>query len=374
MTFTILPQKPPERSHGSRRSALVAAIAVAAVVAGVAIGGHELSGGHHPTALRPSTGQASGLAAMPGQAILPRARSAALAAGTVHLQASGVVFGQRMSETLDAGEDVGQQTLVMGPMTMSARVIGAVTYVKGNAAAVSAQLHISGANAGRWFRLVATDRPYSDVTDGVTIDSVFKDLPLSPPFTVIPQGTVDGHPAVGVRGTASDSGSSGKVTATLWIAPTGEPLPIEFVVSTTTGSMTAHFSAWGKPVRVVAPPNWRRLPASSGIAGDYTTSADAAVKIDLRNLATAEETYLTDHMVYATAAQLRTGLPFRLSARDVITIRVNAGNGYCLAGHNRVGRFWVYSSTEGGLSGPSGSDTCSTTLYPHPGGTLSGSP
>ena len=94
---------------------------------------------------------------------------------------------------------------------------------------------------------------------------------------------------------------------------------------------------------------------------------DAAVKSDLRNAATAEETYLTDFGLYTTDMSAATGLQsegFKYSANSnytgaaaSITATVNGNSGYCLTGTSQSGQVWWYNSNSGGLQ-PKGTTTC----------------
>jgi type IV pilus assembly protein PilA len=83
---------------------------------------------------------------------------------------------------------------------------------------------------------------------------------------------------------------------------------------------------------------------------------DAGVKSDLRNAATAEETYLTDYDAYTgTTDDLATeGFKFSTatdySGTPAITIGVTGGNGsYCMSADSASGKTWVYDSSKGGL-------------------------
>ena len=92
---------------------------------------------------------------------------------------------------------------------------------------------------------------------------------------------------------------------------------------------------------------------------------DAAVKSDLKNAATAEETYLTEAGVYtSTIATLQTN-GFKYSAGSnysggtaAITATVNAGNDFCLLATSASSQVWVYKSSAGGLQ-PSTVTSCS---------------
>jgi type IV pilus assembly protein PilA len=86
---------------------------------------------------------------------------------------------------------------------------------------------------------------------------------------------------------------------------------------------------------------------------------DAGVKSDLRNLATAEESWLTDNpSSYASAANLvatsasgQAPLVVALSNNDTVHIYTNAANGYCMVGNNTNSTSWFeYTNTTGGLN------------------------
>jgi type IV pilus assembly protein PilA len=81
---------------------------------------------------------------------------------------------------------------------------------------------------------------------------------------------------------------------------------------------------------------------------------DAQVKSDLRNAATAEETYLTDYSAYTTSQSATTGLGLsglKTSTNDTLLIGVAGSNDYCIVGNNTSspGHFFLYDSASGGL-------------------------
>ena len=79
---------------------------------------------------------------------------------------------------------------------------------------------------------------------------------------------------------------------------------------------------------------------------------DAAAKADLKNMATAEETYLTDNDVYtANVADLESA-GFKKSTGDVTawtakTIGATTSAGYCLSATSRSTKVFYYSSDSG---------------------------
>ena len=99
---------------------------------------------------------------------------------------------------------------------------------------------------------------------------------------------------------------------------------------------------------------------------------DSAVKADLRNAATAQETYLTEHPTYSgespVAAEL-TGVGFKYSpgsnysagtAAIAVTPTTPTNQSYCLMATSASGKQFVYSSPAGlGEVGVNGVAACS---------------
>jgi type IV pilus assembly protein PilA len=78
---------------------------------------------------------------------------------------------------------------------------------------------------------------------------------------------------------------------------------------------------------------------------------DAQVKADLRNAATAEETYLTDNPNnYTTAQSDLLAAGWKKSTGDTFVTAIDAATGYCIVGNNpNSTNFWLYDSSNGGL-------------------------
>jgi len=88
---------------------------------------------------------------------------------------------------------------------------------------------------------------------------------------------------------------------------------------------------------------------------------DAQAKSDLRNAATAEETYLTDNPTGYTDDANGATLAvdgFKRSPTVTINTKANGANGYCSVAKSQSGNYWVYDSTAGGLQ------STSTTTFP----------
>ena len=84
---------------------------------------------------------------------------------------------------------------------------------------------------------------------------------------------------------------------------------------------------------------------------------DAGIKSDLRNAATAEETYLTDYGTYTTTVSSLQSEGFKYSSAtdysggtQALTIKVDGTNkGYCVSATSASSKVWLYDSENGGL-------------------------
>jgi type IV pilus assembly protein PilA len=81
---------------------------------------------------------------------------------------------------------------------------------------------------------------------------------------------------------------------------------------------------------------------------------DSAVKADLRNAATAEETWLTDEGVYTSDVADLQSVGFKYSTGSnydggtaAITATFNTNQDYCLTALSASGTNWEYSSPDG---------------------------
>jgi len=78
---------------------------------------------------------------------------------------------------------------------------------------------------------------------------------------------------------------------------------------------------------------------------------DAQAKSDLKNMATAEETYLTDNNVYTTSTAALQSEGFNPSADTTLQVAKvftsGTADGYCLSAHSKSGVDWYYQSDTG---------------------------
>jgi len=83
---------------------------------------------------------------------------------------------------------------------------------------------------------------------------------------------------------------------------------------------------------------------------------DAGIKADLRNAATAEETYLTDYDAYTGTDTDLIDEGFKYSSKGdydgtpALNITLDGTNsGYCITADSASGKTWLYDSEGGGL-------------------------
>jgi len=88
---------------------------------------------------------------------------------------------------------------------------------------------------------------------------------------------------------------------------------------------------------------------------------DAQAKSDARNLATLEETYLTDYSTYKAAAGNLTGSGFNpsngVSFPSIFVRGTTSADSYCINALSQSGKTFVYDSALGGLR-PAGTAAC----------------
>jgi type IV pilus assembly protein PilA len=90
---------------------------------------------------------------------------------------------------------------------------------------------------------------------------------------------------------------------------------------------------------------------------------DAQAKSDLKNMATAQETYLSDQSVYTTNVGNLEAAGFKKSpdvtSHVAMVSASGAGNSYCLSVESKSGLFWNFTSaTSTTVSGTTALGTC----------------
>ena len=79
---------------------------------------------------------------------------------------------------------------------------------------------------------------------------------------------------------------------------------------------------------------------------------DAATKSDIRNLATLEETYLTDNTAYTSVVSPGAGITTFKKSANVTTVEVGstAADRFCIVGTSASGKAFLYDSANGGVA------------------------
>ncbi len=77
---------------------------------------------------------------------------------------------------------------------------------------------------------------------------------------------------------------------------------------------------------------------------------ESVLKSDLRDAASAQETYFAEHHAYATSVGDLTGDGLFLFPGDDVQVVSATSTGYCLVGNRSDVATWYYDSTNGGLS------------------------
>ena len=101
---------------------------------------------------------------------------------------------------------------------------------------------------------------------------------------------------------------------------------------------------------------------------------EGAVKTDIKNLATQQELYLTEHQTYGTIATLLAdGVDVRVGKGITLSVvRYNAANSFCLsAAYPASGTTLYYDRAAGGLQ-PSGAGGCPVTVAGTGGDSITG--
>ncbi|HXQ60214.1 MAG TPA: hypothetical protein VN799_08940 [Acidimicrobiales bacterium] len=263
-----------------RRRRLLTVVVVVIVVLALVGGGVAVFTGTNTTVSSPP-----GTAASPAaRQLLQSALRAADAVGSFHYVASSSLSGPNggSSRTIgDAGPDSGRQVITSGAQRFTVLVIGSACYLKGNAAALVANLDFSAADAathaGQWISLARTDAPYASVYAAVTGPAAIADNVTVVPQSVLPTTTVGDRRVETVSGAIApvtipgQSTPTPKGTATLAVRATAPHLPVRYTergtLSRQQSSATVAFSQWGEPVHITAPVGaiaWAQVGAGSG--------------------------------------------------------------------------------------------------------------
>jgi hypothetical protein len=218
-----------------------------------------------------ATTAALALTAAPASATAPDATTvyreaiAATHGWSVHYDSLATVSGSTILVSGDAGPASGTQTVAVGKSKASLTdnatiiVIGGITYLKGNAAALGDLAGMAPnqatAAAGQWIDFATDNATLSSVSAGVRSTDVAKELALSGPLRLGAGRTLDGLHVDAVEGTQTIGGKHLHVV--LYVRASGNHVPVEEdsveASGKTSGVLHVVYSKWGELVRPVAP-------------------------------------------------------------------------------------------------------------------------
>ncbi len=214
-----------------------------------------------------------GVASMPPNLILAEARAAAETAGSVHYVQTGRTTRQAAMNIGDVSSSTGHDVITISDGSRAtALLIGDVAYLRANLVALTGFFLLPDTTAsriaGRWISVRSGTAGYQRLWDGLefemTTGSVLDAVTPAGPLTRTPTKTIDGRLVVGVHGKAPAwTGAAPGTTETLYVAATGQPLPVSCQESYRSSQVTTVFSRWGETVRVTAPPGVTPIPAAS---------------------------------------------------------------------------------------------------------------
>ncbi len=182
---------------------------------------------------------------------------------SVHYTSRAKVSQATLVETGDAGPASGSQQVALGQGSgadhASIIVIGGITYLKGNAAALRDLAGLSSGQAataaGQWVDFATDNTALASISDGVRSTDVANELALTGPYALGRTRTLDGHRVDTVEGTQTTRGRH--VHVVLYVRAAGSHVPVEEDSVSPTGKQNGTFrvvySMWGEVVRPFAP-------------------------------------------------------------------------------------------------------------------------
>lgn len=215
--------------------------------------------------LAAALGAAPTAAAPPDATTLYHEAIAATRGWSVHYESLATVSKTSILETGDAGPASGTQTVAVGKTQASFTdnatiiVIGGITYLKGNAAALGDLAGMSPSQAaavsGQWIDFATDNTTLASVSAGVRSNDVAKELALTGPYTLGPAKTLTDLHVDAVEGTQKIGGRRYRVV--LYVRAAGTHVPVEEDALDPSGHrddvLHVVYSKWGEKVRPTAP-------------------------------------------------------------------------------------------------------------------------
>jgi hypothetical protein len=209
----------------------------------------------------PSTAAGGGVADLSATEIFARTKTAFKNADTVRLKGSGASGTTKFAIDMryaTAGDAIG--TVTNSGQTIELRRVGQTVYVKADKAfwTKSAGPAVAELLGGKYLKAPLSD-PRVAQLGSFTDKNSFADQVLSPATGVTKGGTktIRGVPAIGLVD------KSGTGSATLYVATSGEPVPLQLTPSSGSGNEGLFdFLDYGKPIDVAAPPAAQTIDAT----------------------------------------------------------------------------------------------------------------
>jgi hypothetical protein len=191
----------------------------------------------------------NGVAGKTPSEIVAASKAAADAATSAHVSGSIVSNGSPITLNLDLASGGGRGQLSLGGLGFELVQTGGTVYIKGSAAFYR---RIGGAAAaqllqGRWLKAPTTAPEFASISSLTELHRLV-DATLENHGTLTKTGTtsVNGQAVVGI----SDQSKG----ATLYVATTGKPYPVQ-IAKGGAGGGTVTFGNWNEPVTITPPAN-----------------------------------------------------------------------------------------------------------------------
>jgi hypothetical protein len=222
-------------------------------------------------------------AAAPRPSAQSEYKAALKAAGNqgVHFVSTATQGGVTIRVVGDTGATSGGQTLTVTKGSsaehVAAKVVGSTGYVQANTTALHNVIGLTNAQsskyAGQWLYFPTSNSALDELVGGLLNSQVSSQLQMGGPYTYVNASTVNGKPALAVRGEVTTQSGS-KVPVVMYLPAGGTPLPLKEITNPgdTGGSSAIHgtvtFSNWGEKTKEEAPSHsvslLKLVPASSG--------------------------------------------------------------------------------------------------------------
>ena len=248
--------------------AIIAIVVFAAVFVPLALSGN------HSSTQTPSSSATRNAAAQQADDLYREALAAATASSGYHYVADSTAGGETQTIVGVAGQEGGSQVLTLGTEQFTLNLVNGTVYFEGNTPALEDQLGVPVASApgldGTWISVSPGDGPYTQLEEGITVDSSMQEIVLDPASSATemsPAGVV----VTRISGTlpAGSGGGSGHLD----VSPSTH-LPVDYSTSSSVSGATetesTTFSGWGTAPVVSAPASptaWSSLGASEPDGG-----------------------------------------------------------------------------------------------------------